>query len=60
MQADWKESEKAPRVIDKLRGEDGRLEDGLKGNDKGKSDCINAVDGRSYQIQGVWWVLIAG
>ena len=36
------ESEKAPRVIDKLRGGDGRLGDGLKGDDKGKSDCITA------------------
>lgn len=44
------ESEKAPRVIDKLRGGDG---DGLKGNDKGKSDCINAMDGLGYQIRGV-------
>lgn len=60
MQADWRESEKARRVIDKPRGGDGRLRDGLKGNDKGESDCINAADGRSYQIGGVWWVLIAG
>jgi len=39
-QADWKESEKAPRVIDKLRGGDGRPLDGLKANDKGKPDFI--------------------
>lgn len=60
MQADWRESEKTPGVIDRLRGGGGSWGAGLKGNNKGKSDCIGDVDGRGYQIQTVWWVLIAG